>query len=58
MELTSITCNSHFSSICKICDHTASEQAVQAFLLHCNSLAFDSEDYDNMTEIIREICEE
>ena len=50
--------NSSFSSICKICEMTASGQAVRAFLLYRNSLAFNSEDYNNISEIIREICEE
>ena len=45
-------CNSSFSSICKM---TASGQAVRAFLLYRNSLV---EDYNNISEIIREICEE
>ena len=51
-------CNSSFSSICKICDKTASGQAVRAFLLYRKSLAFNSADYSNISEIIREICEE
>ena len=52
------TCNSSFSSICKICEPTASGQAVRMFLLYRNSLAFNSGDYNNISEIIREICEE
>ena len=33
-------------------------ESVGAFLLYRNSLAFNSEDYNNISEIIRETCEE
>ena len=48
----------NFSSICKICELTALGQAVRTLLLYRNSLAFNSEDYDHISEIVKEICEE
>ena len=51
-------CDSHLGSICKMCEPTESGQAVRCFLLYRNSLAYGSEDYNNISEIIRVFCEE